>query len=90
MAYILDRRDAEQQSKLGQWTGMMYACAAIPSFIGPLIAGHLITEFGNNYLTVQLWSGFSLLLAAGCMFMSEIYARRIHSRNEVVRTAAAS
>ena len=59
-------------SKLGQWTGMMYSTAAIPALIGPLIAGHLVTEY-SNYLTVQLWSAVSLTLSAVCMIIARWY-----------------
>ncbi|KAF2144659.1 uncharacterized protein K452DRAFT_145203 [Aplosporella prunicola CBS 121167] len=65
MAYILGK-SPQQQARLGQWTGMMYTSAGIPSLIGPVIAGHLISNY-NNYITVQLWSGTCLLLSAGCM-----------------------
>lgn len=76
MAHILGRSDPLAQSRLGQWTGMMYTVAGIPSLIGPLIAGHLVTQYHNNYLTIQLWSGICLLLAAFCMFMSIVYTRK--------------
>ncbi|KAF1977163.1 MFS general substrate transporter [Bimuria novae-zelandiae CBS 107.79] len=56
-------------SMLGQWTGMMYSVAAVPALIGPLIAGHLVTEY-SDYLTVQLWSAVSLTLSATCMVMA--------------------
>ncbi|KAJ4290971.1 hypothetical protein N0V90_010167 [Kalmusia sp. IMI 367209] len=59
-------------SKLGQWTGMMYSAAAIPSLIGPLIAGHLVTEY-STYITVQLWSAISLTLSAVCMIVARWY-----------------
>ncbi|KAK8197009.1 major facilitator superfamily domain-containing protein [Phyllosticta capitalensis] len=65
MAYILGKAPA-RQAKLGQWTGMMYTAAAIPSLIGPIIAGHLVSEF-EDYITVQMWSGTCLALAAICM-----------------------
>ncbi|EME39902.1 hypothetical protein DOTSEDRAFT_74697 [Dothistroma septosporum NZE10] len=63
VAYILGPHG---QSKLGQWTGMMYSCAAVSALTGPVIAGHLITEY-KTYLTVQLWSGICLALSAACM-----------------------
>jgi MCP family monocarboxylic acid transporter-like MFS transporter 10 len=56
-------------SKLGQWTGMMYSVAAIPSLVGPVVAGHLVTQY-SNYITVQMWSGISLLLSACCMIVA--------------------
>jgi MCP family monocarboxylic acid transporter-like MFS transporter 10 len=54
------------KKKLGHWTGMMYSFAAIPALTGPVIAGHLITTY-NNYLTLQMWSGFCLFLSFVCM-----------------------
>ncbi|KAF1988349.1 MFS general substrate transporter [Aulographum hederae CBS 113979] len=63
-------KSKERQSKLGQWTGMMYTISAIPALVGPVIAGHLITEFDNNYLTVEMWSGTCLLLAGICLIMA--------------------
>lgn len=63
-------------SKLGQWTGMMYTAAAIPALIGPVIAGHLVQEYYKNYLTIQLWSGFCLLLSATCMGIGRLYVGR--------------
>lgn len=79
VAWILNPNDAEAQKKLGQWVGMMYTVAAIPALIGPLIAGILIEEFGNNYLTVQLWSGICLFLSASCMLIALFYADRDRS-----------
>ncbi|KAF2085415.1 MFS general substrate transporter [Saccharata proteae CBS 121410] len=65
MAYILGP-EPSRQAKLGQWTGMMYFFAGVPSMAGPLVAGHLITEY-KTYLTVQLWSGACLVCSATCM-----------------------
>jgi len=65
VAYILGK-SPEAQAKLGQWVGMMYTGAAIFALTGPVIAGHLITEFGS-FLTVQMWSGACLFLSAVCM-----------------------
>ncbi|KAF9731704.1 hypothetical protein PMIN03_010844 [Paraphaeosphaeria minitans] len=59
-------------AKLGQWTGMMYSVAAIPALIGPLIAGHLVTEY-STYITVQIWSAVSLTLSAMCMIVARWY-----------------
>ena len=53
VAHILGP-DPAAQAKLGQWTGMMYSCAAVFALTGPVIAGHLITEFKNDFRTVQL------------------------------------
>lgn len=74
VAYILGPSKT-QQAKLGQWTGMMYTGSAVFALTGPVIAGHLISEY-RNYVTVQLWSGFSLLLSAVCMGAARWCARR--------------
>merc|ERR1711939_629113 len=63
MAYLLGP-NPEAQARLGQWTGMMYSAAGIFALTGPLIAGHLISAYGNNFLTVQLWSGACMMLSA--------------------------
>ncbi|KAF2760733.1 MFS general substrate transporter [Pseudovirgaria hyperparasitica] len=67
-AYILEQSGA-QQSRLGQWVGMMYTAAAIPSLIGPIAAGALVQSF-NDYLTVQLWAGVCFVLSALLMGLS--------------------
>jgi MCP family monocarboxylic acid transporter-like MFS transporter 10 len=59
-------------SKLGQWTGMMYSVAAIPSLVGPIVAGHLVTQY-NTYITVQMWAGASLMVSAFCMIVARWY-----------------
>lgn len=73
VAHILGP-DPTAQAKLGQWTGMMYSCAAVFALTGPVIAGHLITEFANDFRTVQLWSGACMFISACCMGMS-IYSK---------------
>ncbi|KAF1946690.1 MFS general substrate transporter [Clathrospora elynae] len=60
------------KKKLGHWTGMMYTVAAIPALTGPVIAGHLITKY-KTYITVQMWSGTTLMLSCICMIMSRWY-----------------
>ncbi|KAF2196183.1 MFS general substrate transporter [Delitschia confertaspora ATCC 74209] len=59
-------------AKLGQWTGMMYSAAAIPSLVGPVVAGHLVTQY-RNYVTVMGWSGTCLVISAVCMGVSRAY-----------------
>lgn len=59
-------------AKLGQWIGMLYTGAAIPSLTGPVIVGHLISRY-DNYLTVQIWSGVCLMLSAACMAVARFY-----------------
>jgi MFS family permease len=59
-------------SKLGQWTGMMYSMAAIPSLVGPVVAGHLVTKY-NTYITVQMWAGANLMVSAVCMLVCRWY-----------------
>ena len=84
MAYILG---PSAQHRLGQWTGLMYSMAAPFALTGPVIEGYLITRYGQNYLTLQLFSGFCLFMAACCMFMSmdEPFFRRKRAGDEDVR-----
>ena len=79
MAYLLGP-NPEAQARLGQWTGMMYSAAGIFALTGPVIAGHLISEFGNNFLTVQLWSGACMLLSSACMGVAIIYRHHDSAR----------
>lgn len=75
------------KKKLGHWTGMMYTFAAIPALTGPIIAGHLITEY-QTYITVQMWSGANLMLSCLCMLMSRWNlpcANGEHARDAVMR-----
>lgn len=74
VAYVLGP-DPERQSKLGQWTGMMYTCAAVFALTGPVIAGHLITKY-STYVTVQVWSGGNMFLSALCMCCAVYFKRR--------------
>lgn len=78
VAYVLGP-EPHRQSKLGQWTGMMYSCAAVFALTGPVIAGHLITEF-STYITVQMWSGGTMLISAICMCCA-VFCRRRHDKN---------
>lgn len=75
VAYILGP-DPVAQSRLGQWTGQMYSTSAIFALTGPVIAGHLISQYGGNYLTVQLWSGFCMFISASCMAVAIFFKRR--------------
>lgn len=51
---------------------MMYTVAAVPALVGPIIAGHLVTQYGD-FITVQMWSGINLMLSAFCMLVSRWY-----------------
>jgi MFS family permease len=73
MAYILGP-SSSRQAKLGQWTGLMYTCAAPFALAGPVIAGHLISKY-DTYLSIQMWSGFCLLISAAAM-ATAIWSRR--------------
>ncbi|KAJ4365846.1 hypothetical protein N0V83_008467 [Neocucurbitaria cava] len=68
------------KKKLGHWTGMMYTFAAIPALTGPVIAGHLITQY-NTYITVQMWSGTNLMLSFACMLVARWYLPCTNGRN---------
>lgn len=59
-------------AKLGQWTGMMYSFAAIPALVGPIVAGHLVTQY-STYITVQMWAGINLMISAACMLVARWY-----------------
>ncbi|KAK5172814.1 uncharacterized protein LTR77_002934 [Saxophila tyrrhenica] len=75
VAYILGL-SPEAQSRLGQWVGMMYSSSAIFALTGPVIAGHLISAYGNNFLTVQCWSGACMFMSAVCMAIAIYFRRR--------------
>ena len=75
VAYILGK-SPEAQSKLGQWVGMMYSSSAVFALTGPVIAGHLISVYANNFLTVQCWSGACMFLSSVCMAIAIYYKRR--------------
>ncbi|KAK0882501.1 pre-rRNA processing [Friedmanniomyces endolithicus] len=75
MAFIIGKTDKLAQARLGQRVGMMYSIASLPALVGPLIAGHLITQFGT-FLAVQLWSGGCLMASAACMGVCMYYERR--------------
>jgi MCP family monocarboxylic acid transporter-like MFS transporter 10 len=77
VAYILGL-NPEAQSRLGQWVGMMYSSAAIFALTGPVIAGHLISVYDNNFITVQCWSGACMFMSAVCMAIA-IYFKRRHA-----------
>lgn len=64
--------DHRSHKKLGTWVGTMYSFAAIPAVTGPLIAGHLITQY-NTYLTLQMWAGCNLFLSAVFMLLARWY-----------------
>ncbi|KAG9633654.1 MFS general substrate transporter, partial [Aureobasidium melanogenum] len=74
MAEIL-KFEPDGQARLGHWTGMMYTAAAPFALVGPVIAGHLVTEY-ETYLGVQIWSGLCLLLSAICMAGAVFFTRR--------------
>ncbi|GAB7337529.1 hypothetical protein MBLNU457_g2850t2 [Dothideomycetes sp. NU457] len=64
----------EKQAKLGQWVGLMYACAAVPELVGPVIGGHLITRYG--YLSLQLFCGVSFLVGASFLLLASVWQKR--------------
>lgn len=79
VAYVLGKCP-KRQARLGQWTGMMYTCASVFALTGPVIAGHLITEY-STYITVQVWSGGNMFLSAVCMCIA-VFFRQRHNRRE--------
>lgn len=74
------------KKKLGHWTGMMYSFAAVPALTGPVIAGHLISKY-NDYITLQMWSGFNLFISFLCMLAARWYLPLVDG--EMVRTKLA-
>ncbi|KAK5133046.1 hypothetical protein LTR08_008251 [Meristemomyces frigidus] len=87
VADILGKSNPEAQAHLGQWVGMMYSTAAVFALTGPVIAGYLITAYGQNFLTVQLWSGFCLLLSSLCMSVAIFYRERTSARQWATQKA---
>lgn len=79
MADILGE-DPEEKAKLGQWTGLMYGCAAPFSLAGPVIGGLLIGVNGLGYLPLQLWCGFALLASAGAMAWASYVHYPMHDK----------
>lgn len=70
--YTTPETEALAKKKLGHWVGMMYSFAAIPALIGPVVAGHLVTEY-KTYVTVQMWSGANFFLSFICMAVARYY-----------------
>ncbi|KAK5404923.1 hypothetical protein LTR06_009189 [Exophiala xenobiotica] len=63
---------------LGARLGMAQAIGATASLIGSPIAGALIRDNGRNYLGLQLFSGFVMLIGAGllvCLWMTLVKRR---------------
>lgn len=72
MADILGE-DAEEKAKLGQWSGLMYACSAPFALAGPVLGGLLIGLNSLGYLPLQLWCGLALFLSATAMALASYY-----------------
>lgn len=91
VAHILGSKRSER-AKLGHWTGMMYTAASPFALAGPVIAGHLLRRYGkvDNFISVQLWSGFCLLLAASSMAVAIYFHRREIGQEGSVRAALSS
>ena len=67
IGHLIKHAPSVDHSRMGHWTGMMYTIAAPFALTGPVIAGYLIDKYNLNFLTVQLWCGFCLLLSACCI-----------------------
>jgi MCP family monocarboxylic acid transporter-like MFS transporter 10 len=80
VANIIDMSTDVDHSKLGQWTGMMYTMASLFALTGPVIAGHLVSHYGNAYIAVQMWSGTCLLFSALCMLAAIYNSKRREMR----------
>jgi len=90
IAHIINHAPDTDHSRMGHWTGMMYTVAAPFALTGPVIAGYLITRFGNNFLTVQLWSGMCLFLSSMCIAAGMYCMHRQNMRVQRVRSFARS
>lgn len=91
MGWILGRH-AEGQRRLGHWVGLMYTCAAIPAFVGPTVAGVLVSSL-REFLPVQLWAGICLGVSALFMFAAWFWGKRHHEQypdTPIVRKGSAS
>lgn len=66
MADILGE-DPEEKAKLGQWSGIMYACAAPFALAGPVLGGLLVGVGDLGYLPLQLWCGFAIMFSGAFM-----------------------
>ncbi|KAF2427717.1 MFS general substrate transporter [Tothia fuscella] len=84
VAHIIKLSPDAELSSLGHWTGMMYTVSAIPALVGPIIAGHFITRFNNNYITVQMWSATCLFISALCLYVAIWYSK--HRKNPISRS----
>ncbi|KAF1812724.1 MFS general substrate transporter [Eremomyces bilateralis CBS 781.70] len=76
MGWILGKH-AEGQRRLGHWVGLMYTCSAIPAFVGPMIAGVLVSYL-RIFLPIQLWAGICLGVSTVFMLAAWHYGRQHH------------
>jgi MCP family monocarboxylic acid transporter-like MFS transporter 10 len=90
VANIIDLSEDVDHSKLGQWTGMMYTMTSLFALTGPVIAGHLVSYYGNAYIAVQLWSGTCLLLSATCLLAAIWNSKRRSLRLRKTLSSAVS
>lgn len=67
--WILQRDPAGDEGRIGQWVGMMYTAAAVPSLVGPVIYGVLIRAT-DDFLVLHLWSGLCLAVGTFCMVLA--------------------
>ena len=81
MACAIGKGNKVGQRKLGQWIGMMYCFAALPSLVGPLVAGALTASFlsSSGFLAMQMWCGTCLALASCCYFMAKPHGSRLQA-----------
>merc|ERR1712000_732415 len=90
IAHIIHHAPDTDHSRMGHWTGMMYTIAAPFALTGPVIAGYLIQHYENNFLTVQLWSGFCLFMSTVCIGLGMYQMHRDNMRVQRVRSFARS
>ncbi|QIX00233.1 hypothetical protein AMS68_005750 [Peltaster fructicola] len=81
MADILGE-DPEEKAKLGQWTGLMYGCAAPFSLAGPVIGGLMIGLNGLGYLPLQLCNDIAAEPLIGGQSMEDDVLNEIHEESD--------
>lgn len=60
--------DCAPASRLGTYTGLYYLATQTASVIGPVAAGQLVEELGNQYRVIFAWAAAMLALAFAAMW----------------------
>ena len=65
---IADIAPAAQETSLGQWLGMALALSAPPALAGPVVAGAIFKQLGED--AVGFWTGSLLIIASFCQVVT--------------------